>query len=126
MTKKLLHSKTKETREFKMIIINATPHDVHLIVDDTKTTFEKSGILPRVNQNNLDLPSLDFNGIQIPLKMTTLGEIIDLPLPQPNVFYIVSLLVLEAGKKVGRKDLIAPDTLRDEKGNIIGCKGFIL
>jgi|LauGreDrversion4_2_1035121.scaffolds.fasta_scaffold169140_3 hypothetical protein len=109
-----------------MRIINATPHDVHLIYNGTKTTFEKSGILPRVNQTNLDLPTLDLDGILIPLKMSILGEIVDLPAPQDNVFYIVSLIVLEAGKKVGRKDLLAPDTLRDDKGNIIGCKGFIL
>ena len=53
-----------------MIIINATPHNIDLIVDDTKTTFEKSGILPRVNQTNLDLPTLDLDGILIPLKMS--------------------------------------------------------
>jgi hypothetical protein len=35
------------------------------------------------------------------------------------------LLVLEAGKKLGRKDLFAPDTVRDEHGNIKGAKGFI-
>jgi len=35
------------------------------------------------------------------------------------------VFVLEEGKKAGRTDLLAPDTLRDSAGNIIGCKGFL-
>jgi len=108
-----------------MIIINATPHNVNLILGDSQITFEKSGILPRVNQSSIEAEPLQYNGLSIPIKKTEMGNLEGLPNETEGVYYIVSLIVLEAGKKIGRKDLIAPDTLRDGSGNIIGCKGFI-
>ena len=53
-----------------------------------------------------------------------------LPEEQKGVYYIVSSIVLSALKMHGikRYDIIAPDTnraIRDEKGRIIGVRGFI-
>lgn len=108
-----------------MIIINATPHSITLIVNDNYITFEKSDIVPRVNQTSKNVEPLQYNGLSVPIKKTTLGELEGLPDETQGIYYIVSLLVLEAGKKLGRTDLLAPDTVRDASGNIIGCKGFI-
>jgi len=108
-----------------MILINATPHEIHLVLDTGYYILQKSGITPRVIQSSIDVEPLEYNGLSIPMKKTTLGNLEGLPDETENVFYIVSLLVLEAGKKLGRSDLLAPDTIRDENGNIIGCKGFI-
>lgn len=108
-----------------MIIINATPHNITLIVNDNYITFEKSDIVPRVNQSSQNVEPLQYNGLSVPIKKTTLGELEGLPEETQGIYYIVSLLVLEAGKKLGRTDLLAPDTVRDTSGNIIGCKGFI-
>jgi hypothetical protein len=108
-----------------MIIINATPHNVNLILGDSQITFEKSDIAPRVNQSSQNVEPLSYNGLDIPVKKTTMGNLEGLPPETEGVYYIVSLIVLEAGKKIGRNDLLAPDTIRDASGNIIGCKGFI-
>jgi len=108
-----------------MIIFNATPHDVLFIDGTNRITFNKSDILPRLKQENEDAQPLSYNGFSIPIKKTTLREIENLPEETEGIFYIVSLIVLEAGKKLGRKDLIAPDPIRDANGNIIGCKGFL-
>ena len=108
-----------------MTLINATPHEIHLLLDSGYYILEKSGITPRVNQSSIDVEPLQYNGLSIPIKKTTLGNLGGLPPEAEGVYYIVSLLVLEAGKKLGRKDLFAPDTIRDEHGNIKGAKGFI-
>ena len=54
-----------------------------------------------------------------------------LPKESPNTFYIVSSMVQEAHPE--RKDFIAPNTsadsagaVRDDKGNIIGVRSFIV
>lgn len=54
-----------------------------------------------------------------------------LPKKQPNTFYIVSSMVQEAHPE--REDFIAPNTsadavgaVRDDKGNIIGVRSFIV
>ncbi len=107
-----------------MKIVNATPHDVHFIKGDEKLTFPKSGIIPRVEQKTHRIESLILDGVEIPRQSQALGDLTGLPPVSDDVVYIVSLLVLEAGKKQGRTDLMAPNTVRDEKGNIIGCDGF--
>lgn len=58
------------------------------------------------------------------------GDIKGLPSPEEGVLFIVSALVLSAGKKEGRKDLIAPatghpDCRRNEKGQPISVPGFV-
>jgi hypothetical protein len=108
-----------------MTLINATPHEIHLILETGYYILEKSGILPRVNQSSIEAEPLQYNGLSIPIKKTEMGNLEGLPPEAEGVYYIVSLLVLEAGKKLGRKDLFAPDTVRDEHGNIKGAKGFI-
>ena len=54
-----------------------------------------------------------------------------LPKKKPNTFYIVSSMVQESHPE--RKDFIAPNTsadasgaVRDDKGNIIGVRSFIV
>jgi hypothetical protein len=107
-------------------LINATPHDINLILEDgTKITYPKIGLVPRITQTYTDYPFLYVDGVNIPVKLSSLSELVGLPTEKEDIYYIVSLLVLEEGKKIGRRDLLAPDTLRDGAGNIIGCKGFI-
>jgi len=107
-------------------IINATPHDINLLLEDgTRIVYPKLGLVPRITQTYSEYPSLYVNGVNIPIKLSSLSDLVGLPEEQEDVFYIVSLLILEEGKKIGRKDLLAPDTIRDTNGNIIGCKGFI-
>lgn len=49
-------------------------------------------------------------------------EVQDLPEPEDGVTYVVSRLVAMAS---GRSDLVFPyDFVRDDEGNIIGCRTF--
>jgi hypothetical protein len=107
-----------------MQLINCTPHTISLIVNNQTFNLAPSGVSPRIKQERI---SSTFNTQygSIPLTKVEMGELVGLPEPADNTLYIVSLLVLEAGKKKGRSDLVAPDTVRDDKGNIIGCSGFI-
>lgn len=106
-------------------LVNCTPHDVKILVNDKELVLKPSGILPRVDQKKEVGQTLSFGGLDIPTITTKIGGIVGLPDQTENTYLIVSVFVLEEGKKAGRTDLLAPDTLRDSAGNIIGCKGFI-
>lgn len=101
-------------------IINCTPHDVNIIDEAGKViTFPKSGVVPRLKQETQIVDNL--NGI--PVTETVFGETQELPAPMEGVFLIVSRLVMSANQN--RQDLLVPnDVVRDESGNIIGCRSF--
>ena len=100
-------------------IINLTPHSVNIIKEGgEKITIPSSGIA-RCTQTTSVVG--DINGI--PLTTTTFGDVEGLPLEEKNIFFIVSRLVLSACKD--RHDLLVPNELvRDENGNIIGCRSL--
>ena len=59
----------------------------------------------------------------IPLFMTSFGEASGLPESDPNIIFIVSLLVRQAVPE--RQDLYSPgELLRDDSGQPIGCIGL--
>ena len=59
----------------------------------------------------------------IPVWTKEFGEVNDLPIYSFGIFYIVSQIVKSALPL--RDDLLVPDDLiRDNVGNIIGCKSF--
>ena len=102
-------------------IINLTPHPIS-ITDGP--TFQPSGTVARVSVQQEDAG--DINGI--PVKKQVFGDITGLPDPQDDTIFIVSVLVLEAAKAVGRNDLVAPNTanaVRDENGHIVSVPGFV-
>ena len=58
----------------------------------------------------------------MPLTETSFGDVVDLPAPAPDTLYIVSRLVATAAN---RDDLVVPNGIvRDDNGNIIGCKSL--
>ena len=60
----------------------------------------------------------------IKINSTSFGEVEGLPAPEDGTLFIVSALVAQALKGV-RNDLVVPDdTVRDDRGVIIGCKSF--
>ena len=62
-----------------------------------------------------------INGVSI--TETTFGKTTDLPEKVEGVYLIVSRMILEANKD--RDDLLVPNELvRDETGNIVGCKSL--
>ena len=102
-----------------MTFKNFTPHTV--VITD-RCEYPSLGIA-RVSQQ-----FTEFN--QDGVCSTVFGDLVGLPEPEDGVLYIVSAMVLSAGKALGRKDLVAPatghpNTVRNEKGFIVSVPGFI-
>lgn len=101
-------------------LINLTPHDIHLYRGNELVETVKSCGAARVSVRSEVIGEIDG----FPISKNFYGEIIGLPEPQPGTYYIVSALVAQAA--AGRRTdlLVVNDTVRDEKGQIIGCRGF--
>lgn len=110
----------------EITIINLTPHPVRLVRREgekwvTVREWPKPSPdtpLPRLVEEVEDGGVID--GV-IPIKNKRFGKCENLPEPQPGTYYIVSGLVAQA---LRRPDLLVPNTVRDEKGQIIGCDSF--
>ena len=102
------------------MFINCTPHPITLISQDgSTTTLPKGVVVPRLKQETVRVDII--NGVSI--TESTFGETTDLPERQEGVYLIVSRMILEANKD--RSDLLVPNELvRDEAGNIMGCKSL--
>src|SRR5690606_34225547 len=104
-------------------VVNCTPHDVNLITENGSITFPRSGIIPRLTEQQVKINSVIVNGIEIDIMKKSFLEPEGLPEPQEGTIFIVSALV--AGAVKNRDDLVIPnDIIRDDKGNIIGCKNL--
>jgi hypothetical protein len=104
-----------------MKFVNLTPHDITVLTPSTpgSTTFAKSGTIARVSQVTAVVQVVD--GINV--STATFGPVVGLPLVADATLYIVSAMVKSAA--TGRTDLVSPGELvRDDSGNVIGCKGF--
>jgi len=98
------------------MIINMTPHPVN-IVDGI--TIPASG--QQIRLAVITQPGVPIDGV--PTSTTVFGAPVGLPDYQEGVFYIVSQLVKSACP--GRNDLLVPaDVVRDNKGQIVGCRSL--
>jgi hypothetical protein len=102
-----------------MNIINLTPHKISIFKGDILVrTFESEGVA-RATQTSAIVDSID--GIDV--CRNVYGEVTGLPEQQPNTLYIVSKIVMDACPD--RNDLLIPnDSVRDENGQIVGCRSF--
>ena len=112
-----------QATEIKAEIINLTPHSI-TFVDDEGTELlvvEPSGQLARVSSSTVRTGWIETSaGIRIPTSGTEYGEVQGVPDEEPGKVYIVSSLV--ASRCQGRYDILIPnESVRDEKGRIIGC-----
>ena len=105
--------------------INLTPHTVNIYDDDgsLRMSIEPSGQVLRLPTRAWAAGDLD--GISVVRLSYETPE--DLPKPQEGTIYIVSGVMLEPLKEMGRLDFVAPDTspgsvVRDESGRIVGVK----
>lgn len=103
------------------MFVNLTPHEVVVLNHDNTValTLKPEGLV-RLTESVKG--SIVHNGIDI--KSVGLGEVFGLPAPADNVYYVVSMVVATALKGL-RTDLVYPDVVRNDKGVIIGCAGFI-
>lgn len=100
-----------------MQIINCTPHDIVL---NNGETFPISGNIARVSSS--------FEATGKGFFKVAYGEVTGLPDEQEDTLYIVSSMVANA---TSRKDVIVPatghpDTIRNDKGQIVSVPGFIV
>jgi len=105
-----------------MSVINKTPHAVHIVDENGQLvrTYEKGDSQIRLAVKTVQDTSL-VDGT--PTSRTEFGEPEGLPEFVEGVFYIVSQLVKNA--LPNRTDLLVPaEVVRDEKGNILGCKSL--
>jgi len=102
------------------MIINKTPHDVNIVKEnEVIKTIPKSDSQIRLSVQIAQAEPID----EIKTSFTVFGEPEGLPEYEEGVFYIVSQLVKSA--LPGREDLLVPaEVVRDEKGQIIGCKSL--
>lgn len=103
-------------------LVNLTPHDIHLYRDGKKVeTIPSSGSFARAEETNERKGAL--NGF--PVLSVRYGSVNNLPEPVPGTFYIVSQITAVAAKSLGRDDcVIVSDTLRNDRGQIVGCRAF--
>lgn len=93
-------------------LVNLTPHTINIFSGSIlEFKFEPSGTIARVEttQEFMGYITID-SGIDIPLMKTIYGNIIDLPEPVQGTVYIASSLVVERAIKLGRTDVVAPDS----------------
>lgn len=104
-------------------IINLTPHAIHL---NDGRSFNPSGNVARVSAQFT--PNSNIDGVET--FQQVFGEVENLPQPELNTFFIVSAIVLEAARRSGRTDVVAPATghplcVRNDKGHIVSVPGFV-
>lgn len=104
------------------MVINKTPHDVHIVDENGQVvrTYAKGDSQIRLAVKTIqDVPFVDGT----PTSRTEFGEPEGLPDFKEGVFYVVSQLVKNA--LPNRMDLVVPaEVVRDDKGNIQGCKSL--
>ena len=107
-------------------LINLTPHDIKIIFEDgTTLKVPASGEVARVATSNDTVGGVMTEAGTIPVKAVTYGEVTGLPDYDPDKaqYFLVSSLV--AARVPDRRDVLVPgDFVRDEKGNIIGCRSL--
>ena len=106
-----------------MHIVNLTPHTVNIVLVTGTMSIPSTGIA-RVESKTV--PCGRVNGI--PVTKTTFGKVEGLPAEEDGVAYIVSRIVATAALRENPgMDLFVPGLqVRDEAGNVIGCKSLDL
>lgn len=103
-----------------MYIENYTPHDIVIcFYDGASITIPSKGVARCLSGEQI-LGQVDL----MPIYKIEYGEVSGLPEPKEDTIYIVSKIVAEALK--GKRDdlFIVASTIKDENGQVIGCRGL--
>lgn len=114
----------KRRRRLHMKLINCTPHPINIYNKQNDIlVIQPSGLIPRISTVETLAGSIKLNDTwDIPLYVSHTGPCTDVPEPNGNHVYIVSQLV---ASEINRKDLVYPnDIIRDNNGDILGCKSL--
>lgn len=107
-----------------MTLINLTPHPITIIREGLEPlTVAPSGTIARAAQSSRELRITD----SIRIIETVYGKVEGLPAPELDTYYLVSGFVMSALAATNeyRNDVLKPeDFVRDENGNITGCRAL--
>ena len=111
-------------------IVNLTPHPINMVgLGEIKPggkparLEETTEIIGSITVDATENPNAK-TAVVIPLIQKQMGKITDLPDPQDGVVFVVSLPVAQAAH---RSDVLAiGESIRDDKGNIVGAKSFAM
>lgn len=109
-------------------IINLTLHPIDVFDEagELRCVIPPSGSVAKVEIERFADEEIMHEGILFRLHRTRSGNITGVPEPVTGAFYVVSRFIALALKDEGRThDIVVVDeAVRDEKGHIIGCRGF--
>jgi hypothetical protein len=116
----------------EVVIINKTPHKVTLVTESGNIDFLPDAEPARVSVTDREVDSLQLGEVSGSIVSGSIvkasyGDVTGLPEPNDSpdikIFYLVSRFVQAALPE--RSDLLVPTKLvRDELGNVVGCKAF--
>ena len=134
-----------------MKFVNLTPHPVTLRLQGTGVNFgdlieyeiPSQGLARLTSEDKevgeIPVPLEDDGDLwrripdkvgYIPITVRNFGEITGLPEPVEGVTFVASMVVAQAAAKLGRRDVLAPDTgpsaVRSEDGKVIAVQGLVL
>ncbi len=105
------------------MLVNVTQHPIVIRLDDERELIlQPSGVHARVTTEQTVVAEADG----VPIVATRFSEIRDLPEPKEGVLYVASTLVAQAAARIGRSDVVSPDTgptaIRDSNGQIVAVR----
>jgi hypothetical protein len=111
-------------------IINLTPHPINIVgLGEIKPSGkparleERTEMVGSITVTATENPNIK-SAVVIPLIRKVFGKITDLPEPQYETIFLVSLPVAQAAH---RSDVLAiGESIRDVKGNIVGAKSLAM
>ncbi|MES2692305.1 MAG: hypothetical protein V4773_02455 [Verrucomicrobiota bacterium] len=106
-----------------MTLVNLCPHPVCILHEDgSKSVLPQAGVA-RVGVDYRSGGTVEVEGKPVQIIQGVYGEVVGLPEPGAECFYLVSHMVRMALPK--RRDLLSPaNMVRDGEGNILACRMF--
>lgn len=107
------------------MLINLTPHTVHVIVDGERVTIPQGGRPVRVTCDVEHQAPVTHEGHELPLFTNAGTNVVGLPAKVDGTYYIVSRTVAHALRRK-RDDLLVPhDLVLDENRRVRGCRALM-
>ena len=103
-------------------VVNLTSHDITLGEPDHSVTIPPSGSVARVSQRMVRIGSVALSRtVSVPLFEVTLGDVVNMPPPTTDTYYLVSRLV--STLLAGRRDILVPGgSILDDRRYVVGAR----
>lgn len=118
-----MKNQTQNTHgEAAVTLVNLTPHEVVIETTSQTIVLPPTGTVTRIGDRTCPDGFLaTSHGSLVEVIWSRQGDVLDLPVAEPDVVYVVSRLVAE--RCIERSDLMYPaGTRRSDQGHIISCR----